>query len=153
VCVSSDDDDDDDNVLFCFYLFLHSDGKMRRIPPGWNFPLCTLAVLWEHWCSGDEVKNLSPLRRLDITDVQLVKRGGRTLSDVKFLMGKIEDEARRRGVWKDSMTREEVKKVYEKCFKAVVITATNNGRTRSVATLKWHTIIRAMPKDQRVPRR
>ena len=44
------------------------------------------------------------------------------------------------------MMREEVKKVYEKCFKAVAITATNNGRPRNVATLKWQTIVRAMPK-------
>jgi len=30
------------------------------------------------------------------------------------------------------MTREEVKKVYEKCYNAVVITAPNKGRPRSV---------------------
>ena len=48
------------------------------------------------------------------------------------------------------MTREEVKKVYEKCCKAVVITATKSGRPRSVATLKWQTLVRAMPKEQRV---
>ena len=51
------------------------------------------------------------------------------------------------------MTREEVKKAYEKCFKAVRITATNNGRLRSVATLKWQTLVRAMPKEQRAHRR
>ena len=45
------------------------------------------------------------------------------------------------------MTREEVKNVYEKCFKAVAITATNNGRPRNVATLTWQTIVRAMPKE------
>jgi hypothetical protein len=47
-------------------------------------------------------------------------------------MGKIQDEARRQRLWKDLMTREEVKKVYEKCYNAVVITAPNKGRPRSV---------------------
>ena len=130
------------------YIFLHSDGKMRRILPGWKFPLCPLAVLWEHWCSGDDVKNISPLRRLDLVDVEHVKQGKRTIYDARQLMGVIQREATRRCVWKDVMMREEVKTVYEKCHTAVVITTTKSGRPRSVATLKWQTLLRKAPKEQ-----
>ena len=51
------------------------------------------------------------------------------------------------------MTREEVKKVNEKCYRPVIITLTKKGRPRSVAALKWTSIVRVMPKEQRVVRR
>jgi hypothetical protein len=131
-----------------FYLWLHSDGKLRRVPPDWAFPFCTASVLWEHWCCGDGIKKISPLRRMDRTDVARVKRGGLTFNDVKHLMGLIEDEAKLLNIYKKDMTRGEAKLVYEKCNNVLVLNPTKSGRIRCISTLKWPSLIRAMPKDQ-----
>jgi len=49
-------------------------------------------------------------------DVSHLKRGGRTLADIKSLVHVIKNEAIRRGIWADDpRTEEEVVKLFEDC--------------------------------------
>ena len=130
------------------YLWGHKDGKLRRVPPDWTFPGSTLSVLWEHWCCGDSVKRISALCKIQNSDVDHVTRGRHTINDIRFLMKKIEDVAKQKDMYKKYLTRAEAKVVYEKCNKeAIPIAETTKGRTRSVATLKWPSVIAALPKE------
>jgi hypothetical protein len=53
------------------------------------------------------------------------------LNDIKFLMGKIEVEARSHNVrLQGTMSRDDAKKVYEQYNKAVIISETKKGRKR-----------------------
>jgi hypothetical protein len=90
------------------------------------------------------------LKRLDKIDIEHVTRGWLNLNDIKFIMGKIEEEARKQNVQVQApMSREDAKEVYKKCNKAVIISETKKGRPRCVSTLKWQSIIQGMPKEER----
>ncbi len=130
------------------YVWNHKDGKFRKVPPDWTFPNSTLSVLWEHWCCGDSVKRISALCKIQNTDVDHIKRGRNTINDIRFLMSLIEDVAKQKGIYKKNLTRAEAKVVYEKCNnEAIPIAATTKGRKRSIATLKWPSVIRALPEE------
>ena len=132
------------------YLWGHKDGKLRRVPPGWTFPVCTLSVLWEHWCCGDSVKRISALCKIQNSDIDHVTRGRHTINDIRFIMGKIDDVAKQKGLYKKYLTRAEAKVVYERCNnEAIPIVETTTNRTRSISTLKWPSVIRALPKELR----
>ena len=134
------------------YLWGHKDGKLRRVPPGWTFPVCTLSVLWEHWCCGDSVKRISALCKIQNSDIDHVTRGRHTINDIRFLMGEIdEDVVKQKGLYKKYLTRAEAKVVYERCNnEAIPIAETTTNRARSIATLKWPSVIRgALPKELR----
>jgi hypothetical protein len=142
--------DDENGIVRPEQVFLwnHKDGKLRRVPPEWTFPNCTLSVLWEHWCCGDSVKRISALCRVQNVDVEHIRRGRHTIYDIRFLMGKIEAIAKQKGMYKKVLTREEAKFVYEQCNKeAIPIAETSCNRTRSIATLKWPSVIAALPKE------
>ncbi len=130
------------------YLWAYKDGKLRRVPPNWTFPGGTLSVLWEHWCCGDSVLRICALCKLKAFDVKHIKRGPHTLNDIRFLMSLIEDVAKQKGIYKKYLTRQEAKVVYEKCNnEAIPIAESTKGRTRSIATLKWPSVIAALPKE------
>ncbi len=154
VCNESVEDENGVTRREQVYLWNHKDGKLRRVPPDWTFPNSTLSVLWDHWCCGDSVKKIAALCKLENADVEHIKRGRRTINDIRFLMRKIEDVAKQNGVYKKCLTREEAKVIYEKCNKAAIpIADTTQGRKRSIATLKWPSVILALPKElQKRPR-
>ena len=142
--------DDENGVVRPEQVFLwnHKDGKLRRVPPEWTFPNCTLSVLWDHWCCGDSVKRISALCRVQNVDVEHIRRGRHTIYDIRFLMGKIEAVAKQKGMYKKVLTRAEAKVIYEQCNKeAIPIAETSCNRTRSIATLKWPSVIAALPKE------
>ena len=112
--------------------------------------MCTLSVLWEHWCCGDSVKRISALCKIQNSDIDHVTRGRHTINDIRFIMGKIDDVAKQKGLYKKYLTRAEAKVVYERCNnEAIPIAETTTNRTRSISTLKWPSVIRALPKELR----
>ena len=122
--------------------------KLRWVPPEWTFPNCTLSVLWEHWCCGDSVKRISALCRVQNVDVEHIRRGRHTIYDIRFLMEKNEAVAKQKGMYKKVLTRAEAKVIYEQCNKEVIpIAETSCNRTRLIATLKWPSVIAALPKE------
>eukprot|EP00644_Phytophthora_capsici_P006645 jgi/Phyca11/118431/e_gw1.36.382.1 len=71
-------------------------GKFRRVPPDFELPDCSVAMLWVLWQCGNASKKTPPLRMLDGRDMpnrNLQKR----LSDARYLMRMVEDEAKRTG--------------------------------------------------------
>ena len=66
-------------------------------------------------------------------------------------MGEIEEAAKQKGLYKKYLTRAEAKVVYERCNnEAIPIAETTTNRARSIATLKWPSVIRgALPKELR----
>jgi hypothetical protein len=87
------------------------DEKIRRLPLDWRFPMGpTFLLVWQQWLIGDHVRNVPPLRTLEIGDVRHLDKlplepgekcrpACKILSDLKFLMNSIESKVRDAGQW------------------------------------------------------
>lgn len=126
-------------------FFMHG-GLMRRVPIDWQFPSCPLILAYEHWHCPDELKKVSALRLLKKHDVNFVKRGVKTLEEFSFLMGMIDDEARRLGIYAANMDRATAKNVFRTCKCVLGIPdETPQGRKRRVEQITWSSCLRMMP--------
>ena len=74
-------------------MFAHPDGKMRRVPPDWEWPKISIAHAYVYWHCGDLAKKISPMKILDKKDFagQWKKRGVRTEWELRRLMGMIDN--------------------------------------------------------------
>jgi hypothetical protein len=125
--------------------FFRHGGLMRRVPSTWQFPRCALIIAYEHWHCPDEVKKVSALKLLKRHDVSFVKRGAKTLEEFSFLMGMIDDEARRIGIYEENMDRAKAKNVFQACKHVLGIqTETPQGRKRRIEQITWSSCLRLM---------
>ena len=67
----------------------------RRVPTGWKFPKLGLQGMYLYWHSGDEAKNIPPMKFLEPNDVKhLGKRSRTSLGEVRKVMSLIDNEAK-----------------------------------------------------------
>jgi len=103
------------------------------------------------WHCGDEVKKVSPLKNLSRKDVANLKRGPRTFTELKRLMGCIDRAATEGGKpTKKIMTPSEAHECYMAGERGLTIpTVTEKGRPRNIARLKWRTAVKYLPKEDK----
>lgn len=58
--------------------FRHPDGKMRRVPPTWDFPRLNLQAMYVYWHCGDEANHIPPAKQLLNSDVNFLGTRART---------------------------------------------------------------------------
>jgi len=134
--------------------YQHSPGIYRRVPTSWQFPKLKLQGMYQYWHSGDEVKNIPPMKFLENTDVQhLGKRARTTLGEIRKVMALIDNAAKAKGLpVKDRMTHTEINTLYvhgESAIIDIVPTKTPTGRPRNVSSLKCDSVIRFLQKKNR----
>lgn len=129
----------------------HHHGKLRRCPEDWTFPnSCSLAICYDLWHCGDEVKKICPLKLFKPADVDFVPRGRKNLDDMRFVCTKIDSEAKRLNLYKTKMSRQEVRKCLLRSKQALgVSSTTKTGRKRRLESLSWSTFLREMPTNLR----
>jgi hypothetical protein len=135
-----------------YHVFPHPDGKQRRIPVGWEFPKGTLQSTYINWHCGDPAKKISPIKLLDNRDfstAKLKKRGKRTHTELKRLMGFIDKAATDKGVPpKAQMTQAEAQHCFSYGLEGIELSLqTPTGRPRDVCDLKWQSVLRFLPKN------
>ena len=114
-------------------LFLHSyDGVLQCVPVGWQFPQCTLPVVYCHWHFGDQVKKIGPLKYLNYHDINVptvtatradgvyiiwqgCKQGDHYLDEVRTRMKQSDDAAKARGLLQVLLNRQKVLIALEQC--------------------------------------
>lgn len=118
-------------------LHLHQ-GHFIRIPPTFIFPKsCALRDIFFRFHVKDSVENIPPLKVLDTHSVKHIQRGKATLSDLRFLMGVLEFEARQQNKTTVGLkTQEEASVIFEEIKEGVYKYETKNKRKE---TLKWST--------------
>ena len=117
----------------------HWGGKYRRVPHDWEFPnKMTLRTAWHWWFLEDHKNQVCPLRYLTSTDLHNCKNGRRNISSMKTLMNAMVSEAKKKNVYVDKPTEEQVGHMFQ-VASGKLFSLTENKRAE---TLSWHTYIR-----------
>lgn len=123
--------------------FLHFwGGRYRRLPEDFLFPDCGVLPMWQLWMCGNEAQSWPPLRHVDGGDLKTLDTRKR-LSDLKYLMKKIQNEARRSGLkWGSQPQIALVNEIFERCRHIVEVgEGTDCGRQRRRSQLSWRTVV------------
>jgi hypothetical protein len=118
----------------------HHNGNYRRVPSTWKFPALPLQNMYVYWHCGDEEGGIPPMKYLECSDIDFIKRGKKALSEIKSVMQFIDKQAISAGVApKDLMTQIEANSCYhhaEAGIKQLIPSHTPQGRTRDFRKLK-----------------
>lgn len=83
----------------------------------------------------------------DLSSKNLRKR----LSDFKFIMQRVEDNAKEKGVWKDRPTELEALEIFEKAGEVIQLPdQTKSGHKRRRGQLSWVSAVNIMRVSQKV---
>ncbi|CAK4521008.1 unnamed protein product [Aphanomyces euteiches] len=116
------------------------------LPQNYTLPNGSLYPMWILGCCGSPAESTPPLRFVSSgwrLDRNLQKR----LSDLRFLMRRIESKARSLTMMKTSMTQDEAQKVFLACGDAISINnTTHQSLVRRRGQLTWRTIVKLLRK-------
>ena len=106
-----------------YKMFHHpSDGKFRRVPPGWVFPKGALLNAYQYWHWGDEVNGVHPIKSLEPCDLEWSEgRHKKDLEELSFLCGKLDEEAKSKGILATNVDRTASSSIYFDCVSALGI--------------------------------
>jgi len=124
-------------------------GKWRRVPVGWQFPLAPCAAIWLSWMCPDVTSRISPMRFFDPIDVTHLDRGRKTISELKWLMAKFEDEAKARELWRENCTPVQANTIYSVIFDVV----THEITCPQLGLLSWQTVYNKLSGNERKKRK
>jgi hypothetical protein len=96
-------------------------GQHHRFPEDFLFPKCSVLDAWRLWCVGTDKH--PPLRSLTPQELSTSNKQKR-LSDMKWLMLKIEDNAKQLGITLPCQSEEEAISLFERCCSAVELPKT-----------------------------
>lgn len=120
------------------------DGGLHLVPQDFDFPQVSVQEMWRIWINGDAHRSYPPLRRLIPNDMPSKKLRKR-LSDLRYLMKRIESAAVALGINVHNLTPRSSRRAFESCKDAVhVADVTNDGRRRRKQELVWVSIVRIL---------
>ena len=79
------------------HLFMWSNGKMKRAPEAFKFPLCSAKLMWDAWWYGEAVREIGPFRYFDQSDMK-DKKCKVNLSRAKSVMDAVTEKAKAKGL-------------------------------------------------------
>ncbi len=127
--------------------YVHPDGTKRRVPPSWQFPLGNVEEMYILWHCGDIQNRLAPMRLLTTADVAFLgKRAKVSLSDLRYLINIVDEEATRKGMAPaaTSMIRGQAITRFHSGISALhscTAATTPGGRQRNIMRMKWTTLM------------
>ena len=127
-------------------IWYHWGGKFSRVPETWEFPnKVSLRNIWSRWflCNHDE--NICPLRELRANDVRMAKNGRRNLSSLRCLMNFMVDKAKKKGVYNENPSKQEVERMFKEVSGSVFSLVGN----KRVETFSWHSFTTKVAKERR----
>ncbi|KAL9191250.1 hypothetical protein ACHAXT_000956 [Thalassiosira profunda] len=127
------------------YWYEHGDGKKRRVPSSWQFPMLGLEDMYVYWHCGDKERKISPMKRFTGSDINLLQKRCKTnLSEVRAVMTIIDLEAKKKGKTISSgMTPDEAKECCAVGYLGLKIPKTTaDGRPRDILKMKWSSAVK-----------
>ncbi|EKX42548.1 hypothetical protein GUITHDRAFT_73905 [Guillardia theta CCMP2712] len=110
--------------------------RIRLLPEDFLWPKMFVDVAYEWWMQGNAEKGYPPFKNLEPSDFA-DQNARKRLSDFRYLMGKIDQCAQEKGVYKENATMEETKEIFKQCVECLKLPR-KEGRQRrtwqSVAT-------------------
>ncbi|OWZ10941.1 hypothetical protein PHMEG_00016105, partial [Phytophthora megakarya] len=136
------DNQDNERMLAHFW-----GGQFRRVPTDFQVPDCSTRQAWILWRCGNGVKQWPPFRLLDGRDMPDRKQQMR-LSDLRFVMKKLEFDAASKNLLQHSQTIEDATSVYLACVDSVAVESkTERSRKRRRGQLSWSTIAKILRQE------
>ncbi|POM65190.1 Hypothetical protein PHPALM_19137 [Phytophthora palmivora] len=121
-------------------------GKFRRVQSDFAIPDCSVRQMWLLWVCGNKSKQIPPLRQLDGRDMPSRKLRKR-LSQLRYVMSKIEKAAASKNLLHDSQNVDEATQVFVACAESVdVDKRTEHSRKRRRGQLSWATVGKLLRK-------
>jgi hypothetical protein len=114
-------------------------------------PMGSVVEAWQHWCCGKHDGNgggYGPLRLMHpsaFRDKNMRKR----FSDLKFVMRKIEYEAKRQGIFEPNLTIQSANGIFHQCEGVLNDVVNSTRRDRRVSQLSWITVATILRKAER----
>jgi hypothetical protein len=151
----------EDGTVYTLHFY---SGSYKRVPIDWRFPRCSVFEMWRQWWIGDTVRNVPPLRYLQLADVKHIddmelsvdelhgrkgrfrlqrRKSTKVLSDMKYLMEFIKRTLTARNAYRAETTIETVDEMY----RSVSDLFHANPRT---GQLNWLTAVNTLRRTERV---
>ena len=132
-------------------IYTHNDGRFWKVPPGWTFPVGSCLEAWKKWCCTSYYQDLSipPLRCLANYDVNHLPRGEMYLSELRFMMNVLQDEAIRRNIWSEDMCLQQATDVHKEVFPVVQV---EGKRKTRYDTISWQMVMRKYKRKLSIER-
>jgi len=136
------------------WSYLHPDGELRSVPPGWQFPNGNLFELYTLWHIGDTANRIHPMKTFSALDVAMCgKRGRTTLSEARCLVAALDREVRKAGgSIGPNVSEAELFELFKLGIVGLDISRTTpTGRGRNINSLKWTTLVELgrTPKEKK----
>jgi hypothetical protein len=120
------------------------DGGLHLLPSNYEFPKVGLRTIFQHWFIGSNSE--PPLRR--IKPIDLPKNQRKRLSDLKWIMQKMETNIKGQNRWTDNPTLLQVNDMFDIGFAGLgLIDTTLTNRTRRLGEMKWNTVVKVLRKQ------
>lgn len=127
------------------------DGIIRKVPPNWEFPFGPILEIYKLWHHGEANNGIAPMKYFVKTDVSWKegKRWTKSLSEVRGLCAKLDEEAERLDLLKQSPDVQDTERAF---FAAKDVFGLDNftptGRPRDWSLISWGTVIRDMSRQK-----
>ena len=120
------------------------DAIERCLPVGYEIPNCSIYNLWLLWCCGSQFNDTPPLRYA-IPGTKLERNLQRRLSDLRFIMRRIERRATELGMMNSVFSQDEAHHIFAMCKESVAVSPiTLKSRKRRRGQLSWVTVVKLL---------
>jgi hypothetical protein len=124
-------------------------GGFRRAPEDFEFPKVNILFSWQFWCCGDLKRNIVPFRNFESRDMSK-QNSRKRLSDFKFLMNILEDEAKKKHLWKASINISDANSIFYQVSQVLDIQAASKmNRKRRLPQMQWRTLVKELRISQK----
>lgn len=128
-------------------------GNLRRVPQDFDLPRVPCLTAWQFWCCGNPARGYPPFRTLTPTDMPTTNMRKR-LSELRFLMKRIEAKCHEVGMWVNAPTIDNANAMYDAASGHVLLDGdrSETGRRRRGGQILWTsmvTMIRNKEKQHR----
>lgn len=108
------------------------------LPDSFRLVSGTPLLAFHHWCCPDESAGVPALRVLSPTHI-INKKTRKRFHELNWLMMKLENSAKEKGIWDENPTAEHVNIMYGCCSDVIAVPErTGTGRKRRTGQLTWH---------------
>uniref|UniRef100_A0A7S0HUI6 Uncharacterized protein n=1 Tax=Hanusia phi TaxID=3032 RepID=A0A7S0HUI6_9CRYP len=127
----------------------HWKGAYHALPEGFQWKRIGAHQAFELWMHGSAEHGYPPFKEVTRSDFS---SGGakKRLSDLKYLMKRIQEHAESKGIWVEDPSYEQVKRIYMQCEEYLLgeykLPGVKRGSDERFSQISWQTVVKNMRK-------
>ena len=144
----ADERGEDDHISPQFEVHTWA-GGLHLLPEQFELPKVRVKDMWHLWLFGENTKVLPPFKRLQPADFS-TKNKRKRLSDLRYLMKRIEARADELGLCYKNPSIHEANEIFRRCSSAIEVEEeTPRKRQRRNTQIGWLTVVSLLRKRDR----